>query len=109
MTAPSDYEDAGESVAVEDVSNFADLADYESAKPPPRPPMLRGTPRLCHCCYKTDVRFIDTVCPGCIATLHLLSNLRVEIGKTVPAAMTMTLPALFEGLWKGYQRLKKAS
>lgn len=107
MVDLSDYEEAAEGVAIQ--SDFGG-DEYEKAPKVKAPRAPQGQLRLCHSCYKTGVGYTDTCCPSCIASLHHLAVLRQEIGKKIPKALDMTLPALFRKLWEGYQRLsKKAS
>lgn len=99
---PDDYEEAEEQQGFDPAVM---IDGYEQARVP-KPRMLRGTVRLCKCCFKTGIEVVDTVCPGCLASTQQLAQLRVEIGRKVPAALTMSLPALFRALWQGYQKAK---
>lgn len=81
-------------------SEPAAFAVPEGYSRPKKPAMLQGRERLCHSCYDKGIEVVDTVCPACIESLKQLGRLRVEIGRTYPKALELSLPALMRGLFK---------
>lgn len=102
MKVPEGYEEVS---APDDSSPACDLPLATFSVPagyarPKKPRMLQGRERLCHSCYDKGIQIVDTVCPSCIESLKQLGRIRVEIGRTYPKALEMSLPALMLGLFK---------
>lgn len=72
---------------------------------PPRPP--RGMPKLCKCCYSGSPVNIDNICVGCLKDWNRMAKLCEVIYQAHPQLRKLSMPAVFEKVWKKLQLLQR--